>query len=79
MTDFDPSNPDPYKRMNWALRHYGWAIIPLVVLLFMVEVAADSLGYDGKTVVQVGILLFGLAAFLYDRRAKRKKAEAADE
>ena len=79
MTDFDPSNPDPYKRMNWALRNYWWVIIPLVALLFMIEVAADSLGYDGKTVVQVGILLFGLAAFLYDRRAKRKKAEAADE
>ena len=79
MTDFDPSNPDPYKRMNWALRNYWWAIIPLVALLFMIEVAADSLGYDGKTIVQVGILLFGLAAFLYDRRAKRKKAEAADE
>ena len=79
MTDFDPNNPDPYKRMNWALRNYWWAIIPLVALLFMIEVAADSLGYDGKTIVQVGILLFGLAAFLHDRRAKRKKAEAADE
>jgi len=75
MTDFDPSNPDPYKRMNWALRNYWWAIIPLVAILFMIEVAADSLGYDGKTIVQVGILLFGLAALLYDRRAKRKKAE----
>ena len=75
MTDFDPSNPDPYKRMNWALRNYWWAIIPPVAILFMIEVAADSLGYDGKTIVQVGILLFGLAALLYDRRAKRKKAE----
>ena len=75
MTDFDPSNPDPYKRMNWALRNYWWAIIPLVALLFMIEVAADSLGYDGKTIVQVGILLFGLAVLWYDRRTKRKKAE----
>ena len=79
MTDFDPSNPDPYKRMNWALRNYWWAIIPLVALLFMIEVAADSLGYDGKTIVQVGILLFGLAALWYDRRTKRKKAEAEAE
>ena len=42
MTDFDPSNPDPYKRMDWALRTYWWAIIPLVSLLYRVEVVADS-------------------------------------
>ena len=76
MTDFDPSNPDPYKRMNWALRHYGWAIIPLVVLLFMVEVAADSVGYDGTLIVQGGLLIFGVAALIYDRKIKRKKADS---
>ena len=75
MTDFDPSNPDPYKRMNWALRNYWWAIIPLVALLFMIEVAADSLGNDGKTIVQVGFLVFFVVAFVYERRTKRKKAE----
>ena len=76
MTDFDPSNPDPYKRMNWALRHYGWAIIPLVVLLFMVEVAADAVGYDGTPIVQGGLLIFGVAALIYDRKIKRKKADS---
>ena len=76
MTDFDPSNPDPYKRMNWALRHYGWAIIPLVVLLFMVEVAADSRGYNGALIVQGGLLIFGVAALIYDRKTKRKKADS---
>ena len=79
MTDFDPSNPDPYKRMDWALRNYWWAIIPLVGLLYMVEVVADSWDYDGTLIVQGAFLLFGLVALLYDRRAKRKKAEAADE
>ena len=54
MTYFDPSNPDPYKRMSWALRRYGWVIIPLAVLLYVVEVAADSFGYDGTLIVQVG-------------------------
>ena len=76
MTDFDPSNPDPYKRMNWALRHYGWAIIPLVVLLYMVEVAADSRGYNGALIVQGGLLIFGVAALIYDRKTKRKKADS---
>jgi amino acid permease len=75
MTDFDPSNPDPHKRMNWALLHYGWVIIPLVVLLFMLEVAADSVGYDGKLIVQVGFLVFFAMAFFYDRRAKRNKID----
>ena len=79
MTDFDPSNPDPYKRMDWALCNYWWAIIPLVGLLFMVEVVAYSWDYDGTLIVQGGFLLFALVALLYDRRAKRKKAEAADE
>ena len=76
MTDFDPSNPDPYKRMNWALRHYGWAIIPLVVLLYMVEVAADSRGYNGALIVQGGLLIFGAAALIYDRKTKRKQADS---
>ena len=76
MTDFDPSNPDPYKRMNWALRHYGWAIIPLVVLLYMVEVAADSRGYNGALIVQGGLLIFGVAALIYDRKTKRKKGDS---
>ncbi|MEK9792577.1 MAG: hypothetical protein VW317_07705 [Halieaceae bacterium] len=62
MTDFDPSNPDPHKRTTWALRHYGWAIIPLVILLYMVEVAADSVGYDGTLIVQVGLLILGVTA-----------------
>lgn len=77
MTDLGPSNPDPHKRMNWALLHYGWAIIPLVVLLFMLEVAADPVGYDGKlqVMVQVGFLVFFAMAFFYDRRAKRKRAD----
>ena len=79
MTDFDSSNPDPYKRMDWALRNYWWAIIPLVGLLYMVEVVADSWDYDGTLIVQGGFLLFALVALLYDRRAKRRKAEAADE
>ena len=74
MTDFDPSNPDPYKRMSWALRHYGWVIIPLVVLLYMVEVAADSRGFNGALIVQGGLLIFCVAALMYDKRAKRKKA-----
>ena len=60
--------------MNWALRHYRWAIIPLVVLLFMVEVAADSVGCDGTLIVQVGFLILGVAALMYDKRAKRKEA-----
>ena len=77
MTDFDPSNPDPHKRMNWALRHYGWVIIPLVVLVYMVEVAADSLGYDGKLIVQVGFLGFFAMAFFYGHRAKRNKADGS--
>ena len=65
MTDFDPSNPDPYKRMNWALRNYWWAIIPTVALLFMIEVGADSFGYDGTLIVQVGFLgFFGLTGAL---------------
>ena len=76
MTDFDPSNPDPYKRMNWALRHYGWVIIPLMVLLYMGEVAADSLGYNGALIVQGGLLIFCVAALMYDQRAKRKKADS---
>ena len=75
MMDFDPSNPDPYKRMNWALRHYGWVIIPLAVLLYVVEVAADSFGYDGTLIVQIGFLVFFAMALFYDRRAKRKKAD----
>ena len=76
MTDFDPSNPDPYKRMNWALRHYGWVIIPLVVLLYMVDVAADSLGYNGALIVQGGLLILGVAALMYEKRAKRKRADS---
>lgn len=76
MTDFDPSNPDPYKRMNWALRHYGWVIIPVVILLYMVEVAADSRGYNGALIVQGGLLIFGVAALIYDRKTKRKKADS---
>jgi hypothetical protein len=44
------------------LRHYGWAIIPLVILLYMVEVAADSVGYDGTLIVQVGLLILGVTA-----------------
>ena len=76
MTDFDPSNPDPYKRMDWALCHYGWVIIPLVVLLYMVEVAADSFGYNGALIVQGGLLIFCVAALMYDQRAKRKKADS---
>ena len=76
MTDFDPSNPDPYKRMNWALRHYGWVIIPVVILLYMVEVAADSRGYNGALIVQGGLLIFGAAALIYDRKTKRKKADS---
>ena len=71
MTDFDPSNPDPYKRMNWALRHYGWVIIPVVILLYMVEVAADSRGYNGALIVHGGLLIFGVAASIYDRKTKR--------
>ena len=76
MTNFDPSNPDPYKRINWALRHYGWTIIPLVVLLFMVEVAADAVGYDGTLIVQGGLLIFGVAALICDRKTKRKRSES---
>ena len=79
MTAFDPSSPNPYKRMDWALRTYWWAIIPLLGLLYRVEVVADSWDYDGTLIVQGGFLLFALVALLYDRRAKRRKAEAADE
>ena len=74
MTDFDPNDPHPHKRMDWALRHYWWAIIPLVVFLYMMGVELDSRGYAGKTIVQVGFIVFFAVAFVYDRRAKRKKA-----
>lgn len=78
MTDFDPSNPDPHKRTTWALRHYGWVIIPVVILLYVVEVAADSRGYNGALIVQGGLLIFCVAALMYDKRAKRKRAAVTE-
>ena len=41
----------------------------------MVEVEADSRGYDGKTIVQVDFLVLLEVAFVCDQRAKRKNAE----
>ena len=80
MTDFDPSNPDPYKRMNWALRNYWWAIIPSALgVVVLMQLAQDRWGNDGELMVRVGLLVFMLVAVLYDRRAKRKKAEAEAE
>ena len=80
MTDFDPSNPDPYKRMNWALRNYWWVIIPSALgVVVLMQLAQDRWGNDGAAMVRLGLLVFILVAFLYDRRAKRKKAEAEAE
>ena len=80
MTDFDPSNPDPYKRMSWALRNYWWVIIPSALgVVVLMQLAQDRWGNDGELMVRVGLLVFMLVAFLYDRRAKRKKAEAEAE
>lgn len=80
MTDFDPNNLDPYEKTNWVLRNYWWAMIPSVVgFVVLLEVAQDRWGNDGFAMVQVGLLVFVLGAFLYDRRAKRKKAEAEQE
>jgi hypothetical protein len=80
MTDFDPSNPDPYKRMGWALRNYWWAIIPsLLGIVVLEELSRERWGANGKTMVQAGLLVFMLGALVYDRRVKRKKAEAERE
>ena len=80
MTDFDPSNPDPYKRMGWALRNYWWAIIPSVLgIVVLEELSRERWGANGKTMVQAGLPVFILGALVYDRRVKRKKAEAEQE
>lgn len=79
MTDFDSNDPNPYKRIDWALRNYWWSIIPLVGLMYMAEVVADSWGYNGKTIVLVGLLILIVSVLGYDRRANRKRAEAAGE
>lgn len=76
MTDWDPNNLDPYEKANWVLRNYWWAMIPSVVgFVVLLEVAQDRWGNTGFAMVQVGLLVFVLGAFLYDRRAKQKKAE----
>ena len=62
--------------MNWVLRRYGRAIIPLVVLLFIVKVVANSVGYDSKLLAQGCLLILIMAALVYDRRAKQEKADS---
>ena len=80
MREFDPSNPDPYKRMGWALRNYWWAIIPSVLgIIVLEELSRERWGANGKTLVQAGLLVFMLGALVYDRRFKRQKAEAERE
>ena len=52
-------------------------IIPLAVLLYVVEVAADSFGYDGTLIVQVGFLVFfAMAFFTTAEQAEKGRQEA---
>ena len=77
MTDFHPSSPDPYMRMEWAMQNCWWAVIPFAVaLVVLVELAQDRLGQTGETLVPIGLFVFGLGALGYDRRAEQRRAEA---
>ena len=80
MTDWDPNNLDPWKNIGWVLRHHWWWVIPLPVGVFLLVVLAyDRWGQTGKVMVQAGGLVCCLAGLAYQRRAKRKKAEAEAE
>lgn len=77
MTDFDPENPDIHHRMGFTLILYYWRItIPLIVLVVSLGIALDRWGYDGRSILHIGLGVPLFAAFLYERRAKLKEAEA---
>ena len=77
MTDSDPGILTSITEWAFTLILYYWRItIPLIVLVVSLGTTLDRWGYDGGSILHIGLGVPLFAAFLYERRAKLKEAEA---